>query len=102
MSEGHVLIVDDDPALLQALPEALQMRMTGLTVDTAQSGAGALDQIAARDYAAIVPDIKMPGMDGLELLAEIPTHRPDTPTRMIAVCGEHELVLQALRRGAYD
>src|SRR5438445_3440411 len=102
MSEGHVLIVDDDPALLQALPEALQMRMTGLTVDTAQSGAVALDRIAARDYDAIVTDIKIPGMDGLELLAEIRTHRPDTPTLMITWYGEHDLVVQALRAGAYD
>src|SRR5881409_2084383 len=102
MSEGHVLIVDDDPALLQALPEALQMRMTGLTVDTAQSGAVALDRITARDYDAIVTDIKFPGMDGLELLAEIRTHRPDTPTLMITGYGEHDLVVQALRAGAYD
>src|SRR5207245_3409085 len=102
MDEGHVLIVDDDPALLQALPEALQMRMTGLTVDTAQSGAVALDRIAARDYDAIVTDIKIPGMDGLELLAEIRTHRPDTPTLMITGYGEHDLVVQALRAGAYD
>src|SRR5256885_1815503 len=102
MSEARVLIVDDDPALLQALPEALQMRMTGLTVDTAQSGAVALDQIAARDYDAIVTDIKIPGMDGLELLAEIRTHRPDTPTLMITGYGEHDLVLRSLRGGAYD
>src|SRR6266480_769308 len=102
MSEGHVLIVDADPALLQALPEALQMRMTGLTVDTAQSGAVALDRITARDYDAIVTDIKIPGMDGLELLAEIRTHRPDTPTLMITGYGEHDLVVQALRAGAYD
>src|SRR5437867_2454287 len=102
MSEGHVLIVDDDPALLQALPEALRMRMAGLTVDTADSGAVALDQITARDYDAIVTDIKIPGMDGLELLAEIRTHRPDTPTLMITGYGEHDLVVQALRAGAYD
>src|SRR5438876_8285897 len=102
MSEGHVLIVDDDPALLQALPETLRMRMTGATVDTAQSGAAALDRIAARDYDAIVTDSKIPGMDGLELLAEIRTHRPDTPTLMITGYGEHDLVVQALRAGAYD
>src|SRR5256884_3058879 len=102
MSEGHVLIVDDDPALLQALPEALQMRMTGFTVDRAQSGAAALDRITAGDYDAIVTDIKIPGMDGLELLAEIRTHRPDTPTLMITGYGEHDLVVQALRAGAYD
>jgi len=102
MSQGHVLIVDDDLALLQALPEALRIRMAGLTVDTAESAAAALDQIAARDYDAIVTDIKIPGMDGLELLAEIRTHRPDTPTLMITGYGEHDLVVQALRAGAYD
>jgi len=41
-------------------------------------------------------------MDGLELLAEIRTHRPDTPTLMITGYGEHDLVVQALRAGAYD
>src|SRR5467141_4936865 len=102
MSEGHVLIVDDYLALLQALPEALRLRMAGLTVDTADSGAAALDRIAARDYDAIVTDIKMPGIDGLELLAEIRTQRPDTPTVMITGHGEHDLVMQALRGGAYD
>src|SRR5467141_2479537 len=102
MSEGHVLIVDDDATLLRALPEALRLRMAGLTVDTADSGAVALDQITARDYDAIVTDIKMPGIDGLELLAEIRTQRPDTPTVMITGHGEHDLVVQALRGGAYD
>ena len=102
MSPGHVLIVDDDPALLQALPEALRIRIAGLTVDTAESGAAALEQITARDYDVIVTDIKMPGMDGLELLAEIRTHRPDTPILMITGYGELDLVVQAVRAGAYD
>ncbi len=102
MSQGHVLIVDDDATLLRALPEALRLRMAGLTVDTANSGAVALDRITARDYDAIVTDIKIPGMDGLELLAEIRTHRPDTPTLMITGYGEHDLVVQALRARAYD
>src|SRR2546427_737272 len=78
------------------------MRMTGLTVDTAQSGAVALDQIAARDYDAIVTDIKIPGMDVPKLLPEPRTPRPDTPTLMITGYGEHDLVVQALRAGAYD
>ena len=102
MTASHVLIVDDDLALLEALPEALRLRMGGVAVDTADSGAAALERIAARDYDAIVVDIKMPGMDGLELLAEIRGRRPDTPILMITGHGEHALAIQALRGGACD
>ena len=102
MTTAHVLIVDDDPALLQALPEALRLRMSGVTVDTADSAAAALERIAARDYNAIVTDIKMPGMDGFALLAEIRARRPDTPTLMITGHGERALAVKALRRGACD
>src|SRR5205807_10619998 len=97
-----VLIVDDDPALLQALPQALRLRMGGVTVETADSAAAALERIAVQDYDAIVTDIKMPGMDGLALLAEIRTRRPDTPTLIITGHGENELIVGALRGGACD
>jgi DNA-binding NtrC family response regulator len=102
MTALRVLIVDDDPALLQALPETLRLRMSGVTVDTADSAAAALAQITTRDYDAIVTDIKMPGMDGLTLLAEILARRPDTPTLMITGHGEYDFALRALRGGAYD
>jgi DNA-binding NtrC family response regulator len=100
--QPRVLIVDDDPALLQALPRALQLRMHGVTVEVADSGAAALERIAAQDYDAIVTDIKMPGMDGLELLAAIRGRQPDTPTLMITGHGEYDLALRCLRGGAYD
>ena len=102
MNQPCVLIVDDDPALLNALPEALRIRMRDVTVDTADSAAAALDRIAVRDYDAIVTDIKMPGMDGFALLSEIRARRPDTPTLMITGHGEHALAIGALRGGAYD
>src|SRR5437867_2207388 len=102
MNQPRVLIVDDDAALLQALPETLHLRMREVMVDTADSAAAALDRIAARDYDAIVTDIKMPGMDGLTLLAEIRGRRPDTPILMITGHGEDALAIQALRGGAYD
>jgi two-component system nitrogen regulation response regulator GlnG len=102
MSQSRVLIVDDDPALLQALPEALRLRMSDVIVDTANSAAAALDQIDAQDYDAIVTDIKMPGMDGLALLTEIRARRPETPTLMITGHGEHALAVHALRGGAHD
>src|SRR2546423_7599430 len=78
------------------------MRMAAVAVDTADSAAAALDQIAVHDYDAIVTDIKMPGMDGLALLAEIRTRRPDSPTLIITGHGENELVVRALRGGACD
>jgi DNA-binding NtrC family response regulator len=102
MTSLSVLIVDDDLALLEALPETLRLRMGGVTVETADSAAAALDRIATRDYDAIVTDIKMPGMDGLELLDEIRARRPGTPTLVITGHGENDLVVHALRGGARD
>ena len=98
----RVLIVDDDVALLEALPEALRLRLGGVTVETADSAAAALDRIADRDYDAIVTDITMPGMDGLKLLDEIRTRKPDTPTLIITGHEDNDLVVHALRGGARD
>ncbi len=99
---ARVLIVDDDPALLEALPGMLRLRMPDVAVETRDSAAAALERIVAVDYDAIVTDIKMPGMDGLGLLAQIRVLRPDTPTLFITGHGEHDLAVQSLRGGAYD
>ncbi|HEX6680694.1 MAG TPA: ATP-binding protein [Gaiellaceae bacterium] len=99
---ARILLVDDDAALLDALPEALRLRMDGIEIDTADSGLGALERIRDVDYDAIVSDIKMPGLDGLALLQEIREVRPRTPTLMITGHGERDLAVQALRGGAYD
>jgi serine phosphatase RsbU (regulator of sigma subunit)/FixJ family two-component response regulator/anti-sigma regulatory factor (Ser/Thr protein kinase) len=102
MNVPRVLIVDDDPGLLQALPETLRLKLGDVVVDTSDSASRALTQIATTDYDAIVTDIKMPGMDGLGLLAQIHSLRPDTPTLLITGHGQRDLALQALRGGAYD
>src|SRR3989442_15244263 len=102
MSRACVLLVDDDLGLLQALPGALRLRMTGVTVDTADSAAAALDLIAARDYDAIVTDIKMPGMDGLALLDRMRGWQDGEHTLMVTGHGEHSLAVHALRGGVYD
>lgn len=102
MTAPHVLIVDDDRALLQALPAALRLRLDGVIVDTCDSAPAALERVAATDYDAIISDIKMPGMDGLALLAAIGERRPETPVLLISGHGEHELAVRALRGGAYD
>jgi signal transduction histidine kinase len=99
---SHILIVDDDVALLQALPQALSLRLDGVQVDTCDSALEALNQIEQSGYDAIVSDIKMPEMDGLALLAKIQELQPETPTLLITGHGEHDLAIQALRGGAYD
>ncbi len=98
----RILIVDDDPALLQALPQTVSLRLPGARVDTSNSAQRALELIRAHDYDTIVSDIKMPGMDGLELLAKIHELRPETLTLLITGHGDHDLAIQALRGGAYD
>ena len=102
MDQAHILIVDDDTALLQALPQALYLRMDDIKVDTCDSAQEAIELIREHEYDAIVSDIKMPGMDGLALLAKIQELSPDTPTLLITGHGEHDLAVQALRGGAYD
>jgi PAS domain S-box-containing protein len=99
---GRILIVDDDTALLEALPRALRLRLDGIQIDTSDNAAEALDRIRETDYDAVVSDIKMPGLDGLEVLREIKKLRPKTPTVLITGHGEHDLAVQALRGGAYD
>jgi PAS domain S-box-containing protein len=98
----RILLVDDDKALLDALPQALKLRMNGIEIDTSETAIDALERIRDTDYDAIVSDIKMPGMDGLALLDEISRLRPTTPTLMITGHGERDLAVQALRGGAYD
>jgi PAS domain S-box-containing protein len=102
MNEARILLVDDDAALLEALPQAILLRMNGITIDTAQSAEDAIERIQEVDYDAVVTDIKMPRMDGLALMGEIEKLRPGTPTLLITGHGEHDLAVQALRGGAYD
>ena len=102
MDTTQILLVDDDLALLQALPHTISLRMSGVEVEIADSAEDALKLIQEHDYDTIVSDIKMPGMDGLDLLAHVSTLYPDTPVILITGHGEHGLAIQALRGGAYD
>ncbi len=102
MNTGHILLVDDDPVLLQALPHTISLRMSGVQVETANSANVAIDLVQQQEYDAVVSDIKMPGMNGLDLLEEVLGRYPDIPVLLITGYGEHELAIRALRGGAYD
>ncbi|HVU70345.1 MAG TPA: hybrid sensor histidine kinase/response regulator, partial [Ktedonobacteraceae bacterium] len=102
MDKQRVLIVDDDLALLQALPQAIALRMKNMQVDTSDSAQNALQQVQHSEYDAIVSDIKMPGIDGITLIERLQDLCPDTPTLLITGHGERDLAIRALRVGAYD
>jgi len=61
MNGVRILLVDDDVALLEALPQAILLRMDGVQIDTSETATDALERIKEVDYDAIVTDIKMPG-----------------------------------------
>ena len=100
--QSCILVVDDDTALLQALSQALSLRLPEIQVKTTDSAVEALELVQHYDYDAIVSDIKMPGMDGLVLLTRIKELHPETPALLITGHGERDLAIQALRVGAYD
>ena len=102
MDSPRILLVDDDTALLEALPHMIALRIHGVRVDTSDSASRALELIQDHDYDAVVSDIKMRGMDGLELLAQLQVLRPEVPTMLITGHADQSLVTQALRSGAYD
>jgi two-component system sensor histidine kinase/response regulator len=102
IEDARVLIVDDDPTLLDALSETLVLRMGPISIDTSSNAASALKKVAENDYDAIISDIKMPGMDGLALVRRVQEMVPDVPTLLITGHGELDLAIRALRAGAFD
>lgn len=102
MSISRILIVDDDQAMLMALAEMLRRQIDGVQVDTSNVARQALTQVLHYEYDAIISDIRMPGMDGLMLLNEIKSLTPDTPILLMTADGDRDLVVHALRGGAYD
>ena len=95
---AHVLVVDDEPALRRSLARALIGR--GLTVDTAESGAAALDLVRTRAVDAVLLDRDMPELDGLAVLVHLRRHHPDVEVVMMLSIGDPDAAA-ALRAGAY-
>jgi DNA-binding NtrC family response regulator len=102
MAMPRILLVDDDPVLLQVLPETLRLRMPDLTIDTCLSGQQALERLETVDYDAVVSDIKMPNLDGFALLSKIQAEWPSVPIILMTGHGEDELANRGLQGGAFD
>lgn len=96
----QVLLIDDERAIRRALREILEFE--GCVVDEAENGAQALEQLKAHTYELVFSDIKMPQMDGLELLDQILALGIETPVIMISGHGTVETAVGAIKKGAFD
>ncbi|MCF8028774.1 MAG: response regulator, partial [Desulfobacteraceae bacterium] len=101
MDEPRILVVDDEPDMLQLLSRSLAPDL-GCRVDTAASGRQALQMLGDEHYDLAVVDIKMPGMDGLELLELIRRKWPDLTVVMMTAYGSIDTAVAAMKQGAYD
>ena len=95
-----VLIVDDERAIRNSLGEILSDE--GYTVDKAEDGTTGYEMIGKEHYDVIFCDIKMPGMDGLELLDKISADGVDTPIVMISGHGDIDTAVECIKKGAFD
>jgi DNA-binding NtrC family response regulator len=96
----NVLIVDDDEALCRFVRDGLSR--DGFEVSSACAPDKALDAIAEAELDAVLVDINMPQMNGLELSRRILDRRPDLPIIVITAFGSLETAIAAIRTGAYD
>ncbi|AWY42249.1 response regulator [Pseudomonas putida] len=96
----QVVMIDDDPHLLQALSQTLDL--AGLKVLSLAQAKGLAAQVERDWPGVVVSDIRMPGMDGIELLTELHAQDPELPVLLITGHGDVPLAVQAMRAGAYD
>jgi DNA-binding NtrC family response regulator len=98
--KGRILIVDDEVNARTALAEIL--RDEGYAVDTAADGFKALPKLDEFAPDAVVTDLRMPGMDGLEFMRRVHERDGDTPVVVVTAYGAVDSAVQAMRRGAAD
>ena len=96
----NILVIDDEKAIRKTLIEILSFE--GFTVDEAADGAEGVKKIKENNYDCILCDIKMPRMDGIEVLQVAHEERPDTPFIVISGHGNIETAVDAVKKGAYD
>jgi CheY-like chemotaxis protein len=104
---ASILVVDDEPDVAELFRQRFrrETRQGTYVMHFAASGAEALDRLAGEiqpTLVAVLSDINMPGMDGLELLAEIKQQFPDLPVMMVTAYGDNERRKRAADYGAVE
>ena len=100
MSKVRILVVDDEPTARNGLAKLLEQE--GYQVDLAGDGVEALASVAENPPALIISDLKMPNMDGMELLKQLRERGVETPTVVATAFGEVSTAVAAMRAGAED
>jgi CheY-like chemotaxis protein len=107
LSPASILVVDDEPDVAELFRQRFrrEARQGTYVLHFAASGGEALDRLAEEirpTLVAVLSDINMPGMDGLELLGEIKQRRPDLPVMMVTAYGDDERRRRASELGASE
>lgn len=100
ISMGKILIIDDEKSIRRALREILEFE--NLEVDEAADGKEAFEQFSSNEYDLVFCDIKMPGMDGIEVLEKAQKEKIEAPFIMISGHGNIETAVETIKKGAYD
>lgn len=91
---GRILIVDDEPVVIKSCERILTPE--GFTVDTATNGKDAMSRLSSNNYDLVITDLKMPGMDGIELVRWIRNSKPGTGVVIITGYPSQESIKEAL------
>lgn len=97
---SRILVIDDERSIRNTLKDILEYEK--YSVDLAEDGIKALDKIKTAGYDVILCDIKMPGMDGIEVLEKLQEFIPDTPVVMISGHGNIDTAVESIKKGAFD
>jgi DNA-binding NtrC family response regulator len=98
--KANVLVVDDEEQFLKVFSQRLEGR--GLKVDTSTTGEDALKMVKDKEFDAIVLDLVMPGMSGIETLKRIRAENPDVQIIILTGHGTIEKTVEAVKEGAID
>nr|WP_198999839.1 sigma-54 dependent transcriptional regulator [Flavobacterium sp. ASV13] len=99
---SKILIVEDEAAIRRVLVKILSEENDTYQVDEAEDGVAGLEKIKNNDYDLVLCDIKMPKMDGVEVLEEAKKIKPEIPMVMISGHGDMETAIHTMRLGAFD
>ena len=99
---SRILIIEDEASIRRVLTKILSEENDSYQVEEAEDGVIGFEKITQNDYDLVLCDIKMPKMDGVEVLQAVKKIKPEIPIVMISGHGDMETAIQTMRLGAFD